>query len=115
MHNTSLSSVYLNMSSNYNAILNNREDDLEEGNPAVNFRHFSVSHLVYPVEDDVDSVEEEEKVHFVKDVSSVQSYPSSNNYHGVLQVIVPNEHRKFYEMIWMPKIFKILTSMSGFR
>lgn len=43
------------------------------------------------------------------------SHNVTQNYHGVLQVVVPNEHRRFYEKVWLPKIFQTQASFEGFR
>jgi DNA-binding IclR family transcriptional regulator len=38
-----------------------------------------------------------------------------NNHHAVLQVLVPNEQRRFYEKVLLPKIFQKLKTVQGFR
>lgn len=41
--------------------------------------------------------------------------PVQNNYHAVIQVLVPDEHRRFYEKIWLSKVFRKLSLLQGFR
>ena len=112
--------------------------DLEEGEGNLNqfeFKLLNISHIsdeeVQKVQDEEEEEEEEEEDDVDnndnenneqceqteeghKDIEA-EGVSSSHNYHGVLQVMVPNEHRRFYEKVWLAKVFQKLSSFQGFR
>ena len=102
--------------------------DVEEGGGGgdrsrnlIEFTHLSISHISIPQEDDADDEEEGNDEHGSEDqeskpfVEEEQISPVAPNFHGVLQVLVPNEHRRFYEKVWLARVFKKLTAFKGFR
>lgn len=117
------------------------ELDLEKGvnrRGLIEFKHLSVSRLAIPQDDDEEDQQErsEESEDYIRQgqgkavtlagesisrsgSTSIEcpNRPShtQKNYHGVIQVIVPNEHRRFYEKVWLPKVFQKLSALQGFR
>lgn len=118
--------------------------DLEMGGRinSIGYRHLPINdNLTIPQDEDDDDVNEEHKDFFehneyihseevtvgeqvtgngtglnMKNKDCLGPSPSSqNNYHAVLQVSVPNEHRRFYEKAWLPKVFQKLSTFQGFR
>ena len=101
------------------------ELDLEQGTRnLIDFTPLSVrDHIDLTIyEDDMeDEVREERKLSDHVDSQVLSSgveemgLPTGQNYHAVLQVLVPNEQRRFYEKVWLPKIFQKLKTVQGFR
>ena len=93
--------------------------DLEEGGKSlIQFKRFGSSQMIIPedMEEETDDEAASAQKWDQKNIVDAEGNNSAaQNYHGVLQIMVPNEHRRFYEKVWLAKIFLKLSSCPGFR